>query len=65
MRFDLFQPAFRGHATDLAQEAVSQGRKLVIAAGGDGMVGEVAQVLAGSEAVLGIRLRWRLRPSMM
>jgi YegS/Rv2252/BmrU family lipid kinase len=43
-----------GHATELARAAVAEGRKLVIAAGGDGTVGEVAQALAGTDVVLGI-----------
>ena len=43
-----------GHATELARQAVREGRELVIAAGGDGTVGEVAQALAGTEAVLAV-----------
>jgi YegS/Rv2252/BmrU family lipid kinase len=43
-----------GHATELARAAVAEGRALVIAAGGDGTAGEVAQALAGTDAVLGI-----------
>ena len=49
------QPTERaGHATELARAAVSEGRGLVIAAGGDGTVGEVAQALAGSPTALGV-----------
>src|SRR5262249_6756284 len=36
-----------GHARELAQEAVSAGMEMVIAAGGDGTVNEVVQALAG------------------
>lgn len=43
-----------GHATELARQAVQQGRELVIAAGGDGTVAEVAHGLAGTDAVLGV-----------
>lgn len=43
-----------GHATELARKAVEEGRELVIAAGGDGTVAEVANGLAGSETVLGV-----------
>ena len=41
------------HAGDLAREAASKGH-VVIAAGGDGMVGGLAGALAGTDAVLGI-----------
>jgi diacylglycerol kinase family enzyme len=43
-----------GHATELAREAVGRGVPLVVAAGGDGTVAEVASGLAGSAALLGI-----------
>jgi diacylglycerol kinase (ATP) len=52
-----FEPCpteYAGHATELARAAVAEGRRLVIAAGGDGTVGEVAQALAGTDTVLGI-----------
>ncbi|HLH27189.1 MAG TPA: diacylglycerol kinase family protein [Chloroflexota bacterium] len=45
---------YAGHATKLAWAAVAAGHRLVIAAGGDGTVGEVAQALAGTDAVLGV-----------
>ncbi|MFQ5399067.1 MAG: diacylglycerol/lipid kinase family protein [Anaerolineae bacterium] len=41
-----------GHATTLAAEAAAAGHALVIAAGGDGTLGEVANGLAGTEVVL-------------
>lgn len=44
----------RGHATALAQEAAAAGQRLVLAAGGDGTLGEVANGLAHSETVMGI-----------
>jgi diacylglycerol kinase (ATP) len=43
-----------GHATELARRAVSEGAETVIAAGGDGTVREVAQVLVDSSATLGV-----------
>ncbi len=41
-----------GHATILAQQAAAQGHQVVLAAGGDGTLGEVANGLAGSESIL-------------
>lgn len=37
-----------GHATELAQQAVTAGHRVVLAAGGDGTLGEVARGLAGT-----------------
>ncbi len=44
----------KGHATELAREAVAGGYDIVVAAGGDGTVNEVAAGLIHSEAILGI-----------
>lgn len=54
IRFEPWPTERPGHATELAQAAVAAGRRLVIAAGGDGTVGEVAQALAGTDTVLGV-----------
>jgi YegS/Rv2252/BmrU family lipid kinase len=54
IRFDPRPTAHAGHATELAHQAVAEGRQLVIAAGGDGTVNEVAHGLAGTETVLGL-----------
>ena len=54
VRFDPRPTERAGHATELAHAAVAEGRRLVIAAGGDGTVGEVAQALAGTDTALGI-----------
>jgi diacylglycerol kinase family enzyme len=47
-------PESREALERLAQEAVGTGARLVIAAGGDGTMNAVANVLAGSETALGI-----------
>ena len=43
-----------GHATEIAQNAVSEGIQKVVAIGGDGTVNEVGKGLIGSETALGI-----------
>jgi YegS/Rv2252/BmrU family lipid kinase len=43
-----------GHASELARQAVAEGRELVIAAGGDGTANEVAHGLADTGTVLGL-----------
>ena len=44
----------KGHAVELAREAVEQKMDIVVACGGDGTVNEVAQSLVGSSTALGI-----------
>lgn len=43
-----------GHATDLARAAVMEGFDLIVAAGGDGTLNEVALGLVGTQQVMGI-----------
>jgi diacylglycerol kinase (ATP) len=52
--FDAWPTQRAGHATDLARQAVAEDRELVIAAGGDGTVNEVARGLANTQTVLGL-----------
>jgi YegS/Rv2252/BmrU family lipid kinase len=52
--FDAWPTEHAGHATDLARRAVAEGRELVIGAGGDGTVNEIAHGLAGTDTVLGL-----------
>lgn len=45
---------YKGHATDLSRQAVKEGVHVVIAAGGDGSVNEVAKALIHTDTALGI-----------
>jgi YegS/Rv2252/BmrU family lipid kinase len=52
--FDAWPTEHAGHATDLARRAVAEGRELVIGAGGDGTINEIARGLAQTDTVLGL-----------
>ena len=54
IRLDIAETQHPGHASELAREAVRGGADLVVAAGGDGTIAEVANGLAGTYARLGI-----------
>ena len=54
MRIELAETRHAGHATGLAREAAAAGADLVVAAGGDGTIAEVANGLNGSGCRLGI-----------
>ncbi|HEX8966996.1 MAG TPA: YegS/Rv2252/BmrU family lipid kinase [Chloroflexota bacterium] len=54
VRFESRQTQAPGHASRLAQQAVRDGCKLVVAAGGDGTVSEVGQTLVHTNVALGI-----------
>src|SRR6185503_741333 len=44
----------RGHAAELAAQAVAQGARAVLAWGGDGTINEIGSVVAGTSSALGI-----------
>lgn len=48
------ETSYSGHASELARSAALSGARLVVAAGGDGTIAEVAQGLCGSATSLGI-----------
>ncbi|MBV9581051.1 MAG: YegS/Rv2252/BmrU family lipid kinase [Chloroflexi bacterium] len=52
--FDAWPTERAGHATELAERAVAEGRELVVGAGGDGTINEIARGLATTETVLGL-----------
>ena len=54
VRLELAETQRRGHAECLARDAVARGEPMVVAAGGDGTIAEVANGLMGSPARLGI-----------
>ena len=54
VRLDLMETNRPGHAEELARDASARGEKLVVAAGGDGTIAEVANGLMGSCTGLGV-----------
>ncbi len=54
VRLDLAETHRAGHAEALAREAARRGEDMVVAAGGDGTIAEVANGLMGSAARLGV-----------
>ncbi len=54
LRPEVAQTERRGHAVDLARDAAMAGIPIVVAAGGDGTIAEVAAGLAGSDSALGV-----------
>lgn len=53
-KLDVHHTVARGHAVDLARQAVDEGVDMVVAFSGDGTINEVANGLAGTEVALGI-----------
>lgn len=54
IRIELAETHRPGHAEALTREAVCRGASMVVAAGGDGTIAEVASGLLGSDARLGV-----------
>jgi diacylglycerol kinase (ATP) len=54
IRIELAETHRPGHAEALAREAACDGASMVVAAGGDGTIAEVAKGLMGSSACLGV-----------
>ena len=54
IRIELAETRRPGHAEALTREAVCRGASMVVAAGGDGTIAEVANGLLGSDARLGV-----------
>lgn len=52
--YDFIYTQYPGHATQLTKEAVDKDYFMVVAAGGDGSINEVAEALVGKDTVLGI-----------
>jgi diacylglycerol kinase family enzyme len=53
-RLEVSETKERGHANELAAQAVEDGLDLVVVFSGDGTINEVVNALAGSEAALGV-----------
>ncbi len=54
VRLELAETRHAGHAAELARDAAAAGARLVVAAGGDGTIAEVANGLNGSGCGLGV-----------
>ena len=54
MRPEVADTARRGHAVEIAHDAAREGVPVVVAAGGDGTIAEVAAGLSGSDSALGV-----------
>jgi len=54
VRVEVAETQHAGHATELARAAAKAGRGMVVAAGGDGTIAEVANGLLGGTTALGI-----------
>ncbi len=54
VKVEVAETQHAGHATELARQAAREGEFMVVAAGGDGTIAEVANGLIGSETALGV-----------
>lgn len=53
-KLDVHETNARGHATELAREAVQQGSHMVVVFSGDGTINEAVNAIAGTDLSLGI-----------
>jgi diacylglycerol kinase family enzyme len=53
-RLEVIETKERGHANEIAAQAVTEGTDLVVVFSGDGTINEVLNALAGSEVALGV-----------
>ena len=53
-RLEVIETKERGHANEIAAQAVAEGVDLVVVFSGDGTINEVLNALAGSEVALGV-----------
>lgn len=54
IKVEMVETRYAGHATVLAEQAARDGMEMVVAAGGDGTIAEVANGLLGSKTALGV-----------
>lgn len=54
VKVEVAETQYAGHATQLAEQAARNGAVMVVAAGGDGTIAEVANGLLGSRTALGV-----------
>ncbi len=54
VKIEVAETQHAGHATELARQAAQEGEFMVVAAGGDGTIAEVANGLIGSQTALGV-----------
>lgn len=54
IKVEVAETQYAGHATQLADQAARSGASVVVAAGGDGTIAEVANGLLGSHTTLGV-----------
>lgn len=52
--YDVAYSEYKGHATEIARDAVQDGAKAVIAIGGDGSINEIGKALVNKQTPLGI-----------
>ncbi len=54
VKLEVVETEYPGHATEIARAAACAGRDMVVAAGGDGTIAEVANGLRGGRTALGV-----------